>query len=143
MTINLGPINAGHRRSFGLMLGVAAIACLAACTTGQSTPPVSTAAAASLPTPGSPPMPKKRGVTIVAPYAPPAPPPEYIPPKPRGPDDGYFVWNPGHYHWDSTSPGFTYLPGGFVERPYQGSVWTNGAWNLSDGQWGWTPGSWQ
>ena len=78
----------------------------------------------------------------MAPYAPPQGPPEYIPPKPRGPDDGYFVWNPGHYHWDSTSPSYTWLPGGFVERPYQGSVWTNGAWSLSDDQWGWTPGSW-
>jgi len=134
MLVNFGRI-------VGPVFSIGAIACLAACTTGQ-TPPPNPSVAASLPTPGSAPMPKKPGVTIVAPYAPPQGPPEYIPPKPRGPDDGYFVWNPGHYHWDSTATNFTYLPGGFVERPYQGSVWTNGNWTLSDGQWGWTPGAW-
>ena len=129
--------------SVSRILGVGVIVCLAgACTTGQSSPPPNPSAVAALPTPGSPPVPKKKGVTIVAPYAPPQGPPEYIPPKPKGPDDGYFVWNPGHYHWDSTASNFNWLAGGFVERPYQGSVWTNGAWTLSDGQWGWTPGSW-
>jgi hypothetical protein len=124
----------------GRVLGIGAFACLAACTTGETPRP--TPSVANLPTPGSQPVPKKKGVTIVAPYAPPNGPPEYIPPKPKGPDDGYFVWNPGHYHWDSTASGYTWLPGGFVERPYQGSVWTNGGWSLQDDQWGWTPGSW-
>ena len=131
--------------SFSRILGAGAIACLAAgCTTGQ-TPPPNPSVAASLPTPGSAPVPKKKGVTIVAPYAPPQGPPEYIPPKPKGPDDGYFVWNPGHYHWDSTASNYSWLPGGFVERPYQGSVWNNGGWSLNDDNvtWGWTPGSWK
>src|SRR5947199_4216608 len=80
--------------NFSRVLGAGAIACLAACTTGQSPPP-NPSAAAALPAPGSAPVAKKPGVTIVAPYAPPQGPPEYIPPKPRGPDDGYFVWNAG------------------------------------------------
>src|SRR6516164_2088530 len=77
--------------NFRRIVGAGAIACLAAgCTTGQ-TPPPNPSVAASLPTPGSAPVPKKKGVTIVAPYAPPQGPPEYIPPKPKGPDAGYFV----------------------------------------------------
>ncbi len=97
-----------------------------------------------LPMPSSAPGPKyKPVVTIKAPVAPPPAMIETVPPKPYGPDDGYFVWNPGHYHWSSTSTGsYTWLPGGFVERPYQGSVWTNGNWTLTDNAWGWTPGYW-
>lgn len=99
-----------------------------------------------LPTPTTAPIPApkyKPAVSIKAPYAPPPAMVETVPPKPYGPDDGYFVWNPGHYHWSSSSTGgYVWLPGGFVERPYQGSVWTNGAWTLTDGSWGWTPGYW-
>jgi len=117
-----------------------AAATLAACTSDRNPSMVNTA---SLPTPGTKPKP---GVAIVAPQAPPPNISEVVPPKPKGPDDGYFVWNPGHYHWNSNGPGtgnFTWLPGGFVERPYRGSVWSNGGWAFSNGQWGWTPGYWQ
>jgi hypothetical protein len=108
-------------RSQHPILAAAAVGFLAACTT-QAAGPVAT----------SPPPAPKRAVAIVAPYAPPAPLPESVPPKPAGPD-GHFVWNPGHYHWSSSSSsagtGFTWLGGHFVERPYPGSVWTNGGWN--------------
>jgi hypothetical protein len=94
------------------------------------------------------PPPSKPAVAIVAPRKPPPPVPEPIPPAPPAPA-GHFVWNPGHYHWNSTAtasaqaPGFTWLPGNFVERPYPTSVWTNGNWTLQDRSWGWTPGYWQ
>jgi hypothetical protein len=123
---------ASNRR---LILASLALVWLAACTT-QTAGPVAT----------SPPPAPRPAVAIVAPYAPPAPMAEWVPPKPKGPDDGYFVWNPGHYHWGSSSSGgtgFTWLGGHFVERPYAGSVWTNGGWSNVNGQWGWTPGSWQ
>lgn len=94
----------------------------------------------------APPPAPKPGVAIVAPRQPPPPLAESIPPAPPAPA-GHFVWNPGHYHWNYTAGGqgsdFAWLPGHFVERPYQGSVWTNGNWTLQDGAWGWTPGYWQ
>ena len=123
-----------------LILVLFAATALAACTGDRNS---STANTAALPPPGTK---AKPGVAIVAPKAPPPSIPEVVPPKPKGPDDGHFVWNPGHYHWDSSQPAsgnFTWLPGGFVERPYAGSVWTNGGWAFSNGQWGWTPGYWQ
>jgi hypothetical protein len=126
-------------RAIDLRLFLVAVATigLAACnqTTPNASQPVTSMAAAR----------PKPGVTIKAPYAPPPAMVETIPPKPAGPDDGYFVWNPGHYHWSSTSSPiqtYVWLPGGFVERPYQGSVWTNGNWTQTDGTWGWTPGYW-
>ena len=96
----------------------------------------------------APPPAAKPGVAIVAPRKPPPALAEAIPPAPPAPA-GHFVWNPGHYHWNYTAaastqdPGFTWLPGHFVERPYPTSVWTNGNWALQDGSWGWTPGYWQ
>ena len=74
----------------------------------------------------------------------PPPPPlaESIPPMPPGPD-GYFAWNPGHYHWGGQGAGFVWMPGNYSERPYQGSVWTMGGWTNQNGVWSYTPNSWQ
>ncbi len=116
---------------------------MAACTTGETPRPnPSTAAAAALPAPGSAPVPKKKGrddrrslcaANVAA---------RVHPAQAQGPRRRLLRLERRHYHWDSTAANYTWLPGGFVERPYQGSVWTNGGWTLQDDQWGWTPGGW-
>jgi hypothetical protein len=80
--------------------------------------------------------------TISAPKAPPAPQPEVVAPLPQGPA-GYFVWDPGHWHW--TGQDFVWIDGHYVERPYRGSTWVPGLWapDKSKTEWIWTPGHWR
>lgn len=80
--------------------------------------------------------------TISTPNTPPAPQAETEAPIPQGPA-GYFVWDPGHWHW--TGQEFVWLGGHYVERPYRGSTWVPGAWAQDESKttWIWTPGHWR
>lgn len=80
-------------------------------------------------------------MTIVTQKAPPAPNAEQIPPPPAAAPANYFVWEGGHWHW--TGIDFIWIPGHYLEAPYQHAVWVHGGWNY-DGNlyWTWTPGHW-
>ena len=80
-------------------------------------------------------------MTIVAPKQPPAPKAETVPPPPAPAPANYFVWDPGHWHW--TGQDFVWIPGRYIETPYQSAVWVHGGWTYNGGlTWTWTPGHW-
>jgi YXWGXW repeat-containing protein len=66
---------------------------------------------------------------------------EVIPPPPKGPADS-FAWDAGHWHWDGND--YVWIPGHYIERPYQRGHWVRGGWHY-DGErrWSWTPGHWE
>lgn len=71
---------------------------------------------------------------------PPPPRDETVPAPPQGPAD-YFAWDPGHWNWNGRD--YDWMPGHYVERPYQGGVWVRGGWhNDGDRRWSWTPSHW-
>ncbi|MGH6881269.1 hypothetical protein [Hypericibacter sp.] len=80
--------------------------------------------------------------TITSPQAPPAPQAETEAALPQGPA-GYFVWDPGHWHW--TGADFVWIGGHYVERPYRGSTWVPGEWAQDKDKtvWIYTPGHWR
>lgn len=132
------------RGGFGLIFAPIVLTFLVSCTAQRpSAMATSQAVAANAPPPPMQSSPGARpSVAVVAPMPPPPSLPETIPPPPPGPD-GYFAWNSGHYHWGGQGSGFVWMPGNFTERPWQGSVWTNGGWTNQNGTWGYTPGNWQ
>ena len=68
---------------------------------------------------------------------PPPPLPEYN--QPPCPQDGD-MWTPGYWAWQST--GYYWVPGAWVEAPYQGALWTPGYWGYSHGRYAFFHGYW-
>jgi WXXGXW repeat (2 copies) len=72
-------------------------------------------------------------------YAPQPPPalPEYQ--QPEAPGDDY-LWTPGY--WSYASAGYYWVPGVWVQAPYQGALWTPGYWGFTNGRYGFFHGYW-
>jgi hypothetical protein len=71
-----------------------------------------------------------------APEPPPAL-PEYQ--QPAAPGDDY-LWTPGY--WGYVSTGYYWVPGAWVQAPYQGALWTPGYWGWSHNHYGFYRGYW-
>jgi hypothetical protein len=63
--------------------------------------------------------------------------PEYD--QPPAPGDDY-LWTPGY--WNYASAGYYWVPGVWVQAPYQGALWTPGYWGSTNGRYGWFHGYW-
>jgi hypothetical protein len=72
-------------------------------------------------------------------YAPQPPPalPDYQ--QPPAPGDDY-LWTPGY--WNYASAGYYWVPGVWVQAPYQGALWTPGYWGWTGGRYGFFHGYW-
>jgi hypothetical protein len=72
-------------------------------------------------------------------YAPQPPPelPDYQ--QPPAPGDDY-LWTPGY--WNYASAGYYWVPGVWVQAPYQGALWTPGYWGSTGGRYGFFRGYW-
>jgi WXXGXW repeat (2 copies) len=72
-------------------------------------------------------------------YAPQPPPelPDYQ--QPPAPGDDY-LWTPGY--WNYASAGYYWVPGVWVQAPYQGALWTPGYWGWTGGRYGFFRGYW-
>jgi hypothetical protein len=72
-------------------------------------------------------------------YAPQPPPalPDYE--QPPAPGDDY-LWTPGY--WNYAAAGYYWVPGVWVQAPYQGALWTPGYWGWTHGRYGWFRGYW-
>jgi hypothetical protein len=73
-------------------------------------------------------------------YTAPQPPPalpEYD--QPPAPGDDY-LWTPGY--WGYASAGYYWVPGVWVQAPYQGALWTPGYWGWTGGHYGFFRGYW-
>jgi len=73
-------------------------------------------------------------------YTAPQPPPalpEYD--QPPAPGDDY-LWTPGY--WGYASAGYYWVPGVWVQAPYQGALWTPGYWGWTGGHYGFFHGYW-
>ncbi|MFZ0303276.1 MAG: hypothetical protein WAL75_11335 [Terracidiphilus sp.] len=70
----------------------------------------------------------------------PQPPPE-LPQydQPPCPEDGD-IWTPGHWGYEST--GYYWVPGAWVQAPYQGALWTPGYWGWSHNRYSYFRGYW-
>lgn len=71
-----------------------------------------------------------------APQPPPALPDYQQPPAPG--DD--YLWTPGY--WGYAQAGYYWVPGAWVQAPYEGALWTPGYWGFSRGHYGFYPGYW-
>jgi hypothetical protein len=71
-----------------------------------------------------------------APEPPPALPDYQQPPAPG--DD--YLWTPGY--WNYASVGYYWVPGVWVQAPYQGALWTPGYWGWTRGHYGFFRGYW-
>jgi hypothetical protein len=73
-------------------------------------------------------------------YTAPQPPPalpEYQ--QPPCPEDGD-IWTPGYWSWAPT--GYYWVPGAWVQAPYQGALWTPGYWGYSHARYVFFRGYW-
>lgn len=70
----------------------------------------------------------------------PQPPPE-LPQyqQPPCPEDGD-IWTPGYWGWAPT--GYYWVPGAWVQAPYQGALWTPGYWGYSHNHYAYFHGYW-
>jgi hypothetical protein len=59
--------------------------------------------------------------------------------QPPCPDDGD-IWTPGYWGWAST--GYYWVPGAWVQAPYQGALWTPGYWGYSHNRYAYFAGYW-
>ena len=72
-------------------------------------------------------------------YASEPPPPLLYYDQPPTPGDD-FIWTPGY--WGFTPQGFYWVPGAWVEAPYEGALWTPGYWGYSHNRYGFYRGYW-
>jgi WXXGXW repeat (2 copies) len=77
----------------------------------------------------------------VQPAATAAQPPPELPQydQPPCPEDGD-LWTPGYWGWAST--GYYWVPGAWVQAPYQGALWTPGYWGYSHNRYAYFAGYW-
>jgi hypothetical protein len=68
---------------------------------------------------------------------PPPPLPDYE--QPPAPGDDY-LWTPGYWAWGQG--GYYWVPGGWVEAPYEGALWTPGYWGYHNHRYGFYRGYW-
>lgn len=59
--------------------------------------------------------------------------------QPPAPGDDY-LWTPGY--WNYASAGYYWVPGVWVQAPYQGALWTPGYWGYTGGHYGFFRGYW-
>ncbi len=59
--------------------------------------------------------------------------------QPPCPEDGD-IWTPGHWFW--ASAGYYWVPGAWVQAPYQGALWTPGYWGYSRNRYVFFRGYW-
>jgi hypothetical protein len=50
------------------------------------------------------------------------------------------MWTPGYWGWASS--GYYWVPGVWVEAPYQGALWTPGYWGYTHNHYGYFHGYW-
>ena len=72
-------------------------------------------------------------------YADQAPPPLPDYDQPQAPGDDY-LWTPGY--WGYGQVGYYWVPGVWVEAPYQGALWTPGYWGYRNHRYGFYRGYW-
>ena len=68
---------------------------------------------------------------------PPPPLPDYE--QPQAPGDDY-LWTPGYWAWGQG--GYYWVPGVWVEAPYEGALWTPGYWGYYHHRYGFHRGYW-
>jgi len=68
---------------------------------------------------------------------PPPPLPQYE--QPPCPDDGD-IWTPGYWAW--APAGYYWVPGTWVQSPYEGALWTPGYWGWSHAHYAFFAGYW-
>ena len=85
---------------------------------------------------GDPGYGEQAAYTAPAPQPPPAL-PDYD--QPEAPGDDY-LWTPGY--WAYTQEGYYWVPGVWVEAPYQGALWTPGYWGWYGGNYRFYRGYW-
>ena len=68
---------------------------------------------------------------------PPPPIPDYD--QPQAPGDDY-LWTPGY--WGYADMGYYWVPGVWVEAPYEGALWTPGYWGYRNHRYGFYRGYW-
>jgi WXXGXW repeat (2 copies) len=76
------------------------------------------------------------GVFISVGFAPPVLP---VYEQPICPEPG-LMWTPGY--WAYGPDGYYWVPGAWVEPPYDGALWTPGYWGWGSGLYVWHPGYW-
>ena len=127
-----------------VMLGLAAVASLAACVSDPysqrngsttNTQPVYTGSQPIYT--GAQPAYTNTQPLYYAPNAPPEPMAENVPPAP-GPS---VYWQPGHWGW--TGSQWSWLAGHYEQRPYQTAVWEPGHWQQSSNGYFWADGRWR
>jgi hypothetical protein len=72
-------------------------------------------------------------------YAPDPPPPLPDYDQPPAPGDDY-LWTPGY--WNYAQAGYYWVPGVWVQAPYEGALWTPGYWGWSHNRYGFHRGYW-
>ncbi len=79
------------------------------------------------------------GAQIVVRIGPPPPPVnETVPPAPN--DHPNYAWQKGYYKYDGER--YVWVPGRYVEAPYEHATWVEGHWVERDGGWIWVDGHW-
>jgi hypothetical protein len=61
--------------------------------------------------------------------------------QPPMPGDGY-MWTPGYWSWNEADSDYYWVPGTWVQAPYEGALWTPGYWGWGDGNYAWHSGYW-
>ena len=74
---------------------------------------------------------------VYVPTAPPAPEPEFPPASPAP----TYVWQPGHWSWNSIQ--YYWEPGKYVERPTASASYVPGHWEQHPSGWVWVEGGWE
>jgi hypothetical protein len=77
------------------------------------------------------------GAQVVVHIGPPAPVIERPGPVPH---EGW-VWQPGYHRWDGAH--YVWVPGTYVQPPYEHAAWVPGHWAHRGGGWVWIDGHWR
>ena len=77
---------------------------------------------------------------IVVHVAPPPPVVEQVPAVPA--EHPSWAWQPGYYRWDADANRYVWVPGHYLEPPYERAHWVEGHWVERDGGWTWVEGHW-
>lgn len=70
---------------------------------------------------------------------PPRRPVEVVPVRPV--EHPNWVWQPGYHRWDGGR--YVWVPGTYVEPPYEHARWVPGHWAHRGGGWIWIEGHWR
>ena len=78
------------------------------------------------------------GAQVVVRIGPPPPHPHEVVPPPPHPG---WVWHEGYHRWDGH--GYVWVPGSYVEPPYEHARWVPGHWANRGGGYVWIEGHWR